>query len=72
MQTQDNGRALTNLLKLETPILAAPEGHSPVWVEGFHGGVRTLFERVRKADEEGGLPEVERVLLLPFDASDNK
>lgn len=70
MLGQNNDRALSNLLKLDAPILEPPEGHSAVWVESFQGGVRTLFERVKKANEEGGLPEAERVLRLPFDASE--
>lgn len=70
MLDQNNGKALINMLKFDAPILEAPEDHSPVWVEGFQGGVRTLFERVRKANDEGGPPEAERVLRLPFDASE--
>ena len=69
---QNNGRSLISLLKSDAPILQAPDGHSPVWVEGFQEGVRTLVERVRRANEEGRLPEVERVLRLPLDASENR
>ncbi len=69
IQNQNGGRGLINLLKLDAPIMEAPDGHSSVWVDGFRGGVRTLFEKLRKANEEGGLPEVERVLQMPFDAS---
>ncbi len=69
IQNQNGGRDLINLLKLDAPIIEAPDGHSSVWVDGFRGGVRTLFEKLRKANEEGGLPEIERVLRMPFDAS---
>jgi hypothetical protein len=72
MMDQNNGRALVNLLKLTPPMLDAPDGHSPLWVKSFHGGVRGLFERVKNAHHEGGLPEVERVLRLPIDASENR
>lgn len=60
---------LINLLKQDALILEAPDGHSSVWVDAFREGVRRLFEKLRRANEEGGLPEVERVVQLPFDAS---
>ncbi|HWN11641.1 MAG TPA: hypothetical protein VNO50_20610 [Pyrinomonadaceae bacterium] len=72
MLEQNGGRALINLLKLNPPILDAPDGHSPVWVKSFYSGVRSLFDRVKSAHHEGGLPEVERVLRLPIDASENR
>ena len=37
--------------------------------EAFRDGVRRLFEKLKRAKEEGGLLEVERVFKLPFDAS---
>lgn len=72
LRDQDNGRALVNLLKLMPPMLDAPDGHSPVWVKSFHGGVSGFFDRVKRANHEGGLPEAERVLRLPIDASEDR
>lgn len=69
IQDQDRGRGILNLLKLGTPIIEVPDGHSPRWADGFRDGVRMLFEKLRMANEQGGLPEVERVLQLPFDAT---
>lgn len=54
------------------PDLAPPEGHSDVWKAGFRGAINSLREKVRKANEDGGLPEVEAALKRPFDASENQ
>jgi len=69
IQNENRGKDLINLLKQDVPIIEAPDGHSSVWVDGFRDGVRSLFEKLRRANEEGGLPEVERILQLPFDGS---
>ena len=69
IQDPDRGRGILNLLKAGTPVIEVPDGHSPLWAEGFRDGVRMLFEKLRMANEQGGLPEVERALQLPFDAS---
>jgi hypothetical protein len=66
--TENRGKDVINLLKQDVAIIEVPDGHSSVWVEGFRDGVRGLFEKLRRANEEGGLPEVERVLQMPFDA----
>lgn len=54
------------------PDLAPPEGHSDAWKAGFRGAINTLRERVRQANVEGGLPDVEAALQRPFDASENQ
>jgi hypothetical protein len=69
IQSENRGRDLINLLKQDIAIIEVPDGHSSVWTDGFRDGVRSLFERLRRANEEGGLPEVEHVLQIPFDAS---
>ena len=66
---QDGEQGLISLLKQDVLVLEAPAGHSTAWVEAFREGVRRLFEKLRRAKEEGGLLEVERVFKLPFDAS---
>jgi len=53
------------------PDLAPQDGHSDAWKSGFNGAINSLRERVRKANVEGGLPEVEAALQRPFDASEN-
>lgn len=66
---ENRGKAILNLLKADTPNIEVPDGHSPLWADGFRDGLRQLFDKLRMANEQGGLPEVERVLQLPFDAS---
>ena len=66
---QDGDNGVIGLLKQDVLVLEAPVGHSTAWVEAFREGVRRLFEKLRRAREEGGLLEVERVFKLPFDAS---
>lgn len=60
-----------NQLYANDPNLAPPEGHSDVWKAGFRGAINSLRERIRKANEEGGLSEVEAAIKRPFDASEN-
>ena len=62
-------KGLINLLKQDALKVEVPDGHSTVWVAAFREGVRRLFDKLREANQEGGLPEVERVVRLPFDAS---
>ena len=69
IRQQDGGQGLVSLLKQSTLTLEPPEGHSSVWVDAFREGVRRLFDKLRSANQEGGLPEMERVIQLPFDAS---
>lgn len=66
---QVDGKGLINLLKQDALKVEAPDGHSSVWVDAFRDGVRRLFDKLRSANQEGGLPEVERVIQLPFDAA---
>lgn len=47
-----------------------PQGRSPLWQESFRAGVNSLRERIRRAYDEGGTPEVETALRRPIDASD--
>lgn len=54
----------------ENPNLVPPQGHSDTWVSGFKGAINSLRERVRRANEEGGGPEVEAALQRPFDVSE--
>jgi hypothetical protein len=56
----------------EDPALAPPEGRSEVWTRGFHAGVGGIRLRLRRADEEGGGPEVEEALRRPVDASEDQ
>jgi hypothetical protein len=62
---------LLTQLYTNDPDLAPPEGHSDAWKAGFRGAINSLRERIRRANEEGGLPEVEATLKGPFDASEN-
>jgi hypothetical protein len=64
-----DGKGLINLLRQDALSVEAPDGHSSVWVDAFRKGVRRLFDKLRSANQKGGLPEVERVIQLPFDAS---
>ncbi len=48
-----------------------PQGRSAPWIEGFRGGVSSIRERVGRAFEQGGLPEINTDLQRPFDASEN-
>lgn len=56
--------ALIIRLYVDDPDLAPPKGHSDVWKKAFRGAVNSVRERIRSANEEGGLPEVEDTLLL--------
>jgi hypothetical protein len=71
IQNETNGRGLINLLKQDALDIETPDGHSSAWLDGFRDGVRVLFEKLRRANEEGGLPEVDRVLKMPFGAPGN-
>ncbi len=62
---------LMSQLYVNDSNLASPEGRSDAWKAGFRGAVNTLRERLRRANEEGGVTEVEAVLQRPVDASDN-
>lgn len=64
--------ALLRELDDEDPALAPPEGRSAAWERGFEGGVSSLRERIRKAHDEGGEPDVEDALRRPFDASEDQ
>lgn len=64
--------ALLRYLGEEDPALAPPEGRSEPWRRGFAGGVSSLRERLRRANEDGGEPEVEDALRRPFDASEDQ
>ena len=64
--------ALLAQLYANDPDLAPPEGHSDAWKAGFRGAINTLRERIRQANVEGGLPDVEAALQRPFDASENQ
>ena len=66
---QNRGKEVINMLKLTNPIIEPPAGHSPDWTDAFRDGVRAFFDKLRQANEQGGPPEVERVLQLPIDAS---
>ena len=59
-----NETGLLEILKLDALNIEAPEGHSSAWRDGFRDGVSTFFERLQKANKEGGLPEVIRVLQM--------
>jgi hypothetical protein len=48
-----------------------PQGRSSVWVEGFRAGITSLREKVAKAYEEGGIPDINAALQRPFDASES-
>jgi len=64
--------ALLKQLYTDDPDLAVPEGHSDAWKAGFRGAISSFRERIRRANEEGGLPEVNDALQRPFDASENQ
>jgi hypothetical protein len=63
---------LVKRLYADDPALAPPEGHSDPWTAGFRGAVNSYRERIRQANVEGGLPEVQAALQRPFDAADNQ
>lgn len=63
--------ALIRRLYADDPDLNPPEGHSDAWKAGFRGAISSLRERIRQANVDGGLPEVEAALQKPFDASEN-
>lgn len=63
--------ALVNKLYSDDPALAPPEGRSDAWKAGFRGAINSVRERIRQANLEGGLPEVETTLHRPFDTTDN-
>lgn len=63
--------ALLGRLYTDDPELAPPEGHSDAWKAGFRGAINSLRERIRRAKEEGGEPEIHDTLNRPFDASEN-
>jgi len=63
--------ALVKGLYVDDPTLTLPEGYSDAWKAGFRGAVNTFRERIRQANVEGGLPEVEAALQRPFDTTDN-
>lgn len=63
---------LVKKLYADDPALAPPEGHSDAWKAGFRGAINSLRERIRQANVEGGLPEVEDALERPFDTTDNQ
>lgn len=63
--------AFLSMLYADDPTLAPPEGHSDAWKTGFRGAINSLRERIRQANVEGGLPEVEDALQRPFDTTDN-
>lgn len=63
--------ALMTRLYVDDPDLAPPEGHSDVWKKAFRGAVNSVRERIRSANEDGGLPEVEDTLKKAFDAADD-
>jgi hypothetical protein len=70
---QDSGAdALMEELKTARDDVNPPEGRSAAWIEGYRGGISSIRERIRRAYEDGGLPEVEAVLQRPFDASDSQ
>jgi hypothetical protein len=62
---------LVKKLYADDPALAPPEGHSDTWKAGFRGAINSFRERIRQANVEGGLPEVEAALKRPFDTTDN-
>ena len=64
--------ALVKRLYVDDPALAPPEGHSDAWKAGFRGAINTYRERIRQANVEGGLPQVEDTLQRPFDTTDNQ
>lgn len=64
--------ALVQRLYADDPALGTPEGHSDAWKAGFRGAINTYRERIRQANVEGGLPEVEATLQRPFDTTDNQ
>lgn len=64
--------ALLRHINAEDLSLAPPEGRSDAWKNGFSAGVHSLRERVRRADEDGGEPDVQDALRRPFDASEDQ
>ena len=63
--------ALVKKLYADDATPAPPEGHSEAWRAGFRGAINSLRERIRQANVEGGLPEVQDTLQRPFDTTDN-
>lgn len=68
IQNENGETGLIKLLKLDALDIEVPDDHSSAWLDGFRDGVRTIFEKLRRANEEGGLPEVKRVLQTLFNA----
>jgi hypothetical protein len=64
--------ALLRELNPEDPALAPPPGRAEKWRAGFEGAIRSFHERLRRANVEGGLPDVEEALRQPFDASEDQ
>ncbi|MCA1620446.1 MAG: hypothetical protein LC795_14280 [Acidobacteria bacterium] len=64
--------ALVKKLYADDSTLAPPDGHSEAWKAGFRGAVNSYRERIRQANVEGGLLEVEDALQRPFDTTDKQ
>jgi hypothetical protein len=64
IQNETDGKGLIDLLKLDTLEIEVPRDHSSAWMDGFRDGVRSRFEKLKKAYEQNGLPEVKRQLVF--------
>ncbi len=59
--------ALIDIIKSDDFDIQIPPGHSEIWRRGFVEGVKIIHNRLRRANEKGGLAAIEDELTRPFD-----
>ena len=69
---QEGPKAVLQKIKNYTLELEPSDEHSDRWKSAFRGAVRNVIDRVKRAYESEGLPEIETILNKPYDAAGAK
>jgi len=69
---QEGPEAVLQRIKNSTLELEPPAGHSDRWKSAFHAAIRNIIDRVKRAYDSEGLPEIETILSKPYDAAGAK
>ena len=69
---QEGPKAVLQKIKNYTLELEPPAGHSDRWKSAFHGAIRNVIDRVKRAYDSEELPEIETILNKPYDAAGAK